>query len=464
MRETNRKTNVPTLTRRELFKVGAATVGGFYLLPLSRPLNVLAKEKVEPRGTADFCIFLNLSGGASHVDTFDIKEGRWMPPDFDVRTIKPGIRMPYGLFPKLSDRIEKLALVRSMQAWENEHIRGQYYLQVAHQTSPARNKEMPSLGSVIAYEYEKRRRESDFLPPFVAMNFTSGPFRVIGEGCLESDCTPLTMEISDRGFDFVVPESEKTRFQRRWEFLQKLDKSLRSGVPPNDKFTQDFDSFYRGAHAMMESPQIPKILTVDEESRKRYGSSRLGDACVLARNLVKANAGTRFIAISHFNWDLHGNIYNKEGHYKVTRELDSALANLLIDLENTKAQDGRTLLEKTFVCCATEFGRTPGDLTVNKGRDHHKDAFTGIFAGAGVHGGRVIGATDDTGAKIIDPGWQKKRPVYIEDMAATIYSVMGIDWTKTITNTPSGRAFEYIEHQSGTDFIDPGEISQLFVG
>jgi hypothetical protein len=64
--------------------------------------------------------------------------------------------------------------------------------------------------------------------------------------------------------------------------------------------------------------------------------------------------------------------------------------------------------------------------------------------------------------KIKDPGWHKKRPVYIEDVAATIYSVLGIDWTKTITNTPSGRVFEYIENQSGTDFINPGEISELF--
>jgi len=64
--------------------------------------------------------------------------------------------------------------------------------------------------------------------------------------------------------------------------------------------------------------------------------------------------------------------------------------------------------------------------------------------------------------KIKDPGWHKKRPIPIEDVAATIYSVLGIDWIKTITNTPSGRVFEYIEHQSGTDFIDPGEISELF--
>jgi hypothetical protein len=76
--------------------------------------------------------------------------------------------------------------------------------------------------------------------------------------------------------------------------------------------------------------------------------------------------------------------------------------------------------------------------------------------------GKNHGATDELGAKVVDPGWHKKRPIYIEDVAATIYSVMGIDWTKKITNTPSGRAFEYIENQSGTDFIDPGEISELF--
>ncbi len=109
-----------------------------------------------------------------------------------------------------------------------------------------------------------------------------------------------------------------------------------------------------------------------------------------------------------------------------------------------------------------EFGRTPGELTVNTGRDHYPNAFTGIFAGGGTHGGRILGATDELGAKIKDPGWHKKRPIYFEDVAATIYSSLGIDWTKKITNTPSGRDFEYIEHQSGTHFIDPGEISELF--
>ncbi len=456
------RTELPILNRRQFFQIGAVGVSGFFLQPLARPLKILADHKVEPRGTAEFCIFINLSGGATHVDTFDIKEGSWTPADFDIRTIKPGIRMPYALFPRLSEKLDQLVLVRSLQAWETEHIRGQYYLQVAHQPSPARNKEMPSLGSVIAYECGQHQRTSDFLPPYVAMNFTSGPFRVIGEGCLDSRFTPLTLEISDKGFDFVVSDTEKTRFQRRWEFLQKLSSPQNSKNLENDRFFQDFDSFYRGAHAMMESPQIAKILKVQEEERQRYGDSRLGEACVLARNLVKAQAGTRFIMISHSGWDLHRKIYEKDGHYKLCRELDTALANLLTDLAANKTQDGRTLLEKTFVCCMGEFGRTPGQLTVNQGRDHHKEAFCGVFTGCGIQGGRIIGATDELGAKVVDPGWHKKRPIYIEDVAATIYSVMGIDWTKKITNTPSGRAFEYIENQSGTDFIDPGEISELF--
>ena len=91
------KTSVPSLTRRQFFQVGTVGVWGFYLQPFLQPLNVYANEGVQPRGTAEYCLFLNLSGGASHVDSFDIKEGRWTPPDFDIRTVKPGI--PHALRP-----------------------------------------------------------------------------------------------------------------------------------------------------------------------------------------------------------------------------------------------------------------------------------------------------------------------------------------------------------------------------
>jgi len=186
---------------------------------------------------------------------------------------------------------------------------------------------------------------------------------------------------------------------------------------------------------------------------------------VLARNLVRADAGTRFISISQNGWDLHAGMYdpkNKHNHYGLCRELDAAFAALLTDLAKTRDKDGKTLLEKTFIVCMGEFGRTGGNLTVNKGRDHNRSAFSAVFAGAGVKGGRAFGVTDANGVKVLQPEWDEKRSIYPEDVIVTIYSLLGIDWTKKITNTPSGRAFEYIEQQSGTDFVRFREISNLF--
>jgi len=156
--------DIPTLTRRNFFRAGAASVSGYWLLPLAQPLNVEAKENVTPRGGAEYCIFLFLNGGASQLDSFDIKEGKWTPPDFDVRTVKPGIRLPYSLFPNLSGQLDHLAISRSVEAWESAHSRAQYYMQVGHPFSPARRNEMPALGAVIASELASRRKDSDWKP------------------------------------------------------------------------------------------------------------------------------------------------------------------------------------------------------------------------------------------------------------------------------------------------------------
>src|SRR5579871_332774 len=95
---------IPEVSRRNFFRAGFATVSGFYLEPVLRPVNVYATESVKLRGAAEFCIFLFLDGGASQIDTFDLKEGPWTPPDFGVRMVKPGINLPCGLFPNLAGR------------------------------------------------------------------------------------------------------------------------------------------------------------------------------------------------------------------------------------------------------------------------------------------------------------------------------------------------------------------------
>ncbi len=454
--------HMPILTRRQLLQIGAVAVSGFDLLPMVHPRNILATETAKTRGTAEFCLFVFLQGGASHVDTFDIKEGRWTPPDFDIRTVKPGLRWPMGLFPKLGERLDRVAIARSLETWETEHGRATYYLHVAHPISPARIREIPSLGAVVAYEFRHKRKSSDFLPPFVSMNYGTDQCK---EGCLDSSYTPLNLDTRGGDFAFVVPEKERNRFERRVEYLNAMASLAPGASEPGRVPEQQLDVFRSDALAMMQSPQIPQILRLDEEEKKRYGGSPFGVSCILARNIFSADAGTRFIAIHHGSWDFHANIYDrneKTNHYTLSRDLDAGLGALMGDMEKIKAQDGRSLLDRTLIVCMGEFGRTPGDVTVNKGRDHHRFAMSGLFAGGGVAGGHAIGATDEKGAQVVQAGWANKRSIYPEDVAATIYSALGIDWTKQITNTPSGRVFRYVDTQSGTDFLNVTEIAELF--
>ena len=101
------------------------------------------------------------------------------------------------------------------------------------------------------------------------------------------------------------------------------------------------------------------------------------------------------------------------------------------------------LFDKTLILAIGEFGRTIGDLNVTAGRDHHSQ-HAALMAGGGIRGGRVIGATDAQGRETIDPGWSRDRDIRAEDLEATIYSSLGIDWTTTLRDDPLGRGFDYV--------------------
>src|SRR5947199_9687121 len=101
------KTRIPPFSRRRFLKIGPVGVSCFYLLPVDHPLNVRASTPPKLRGTAEHCVFIFLSGGPSQIDTFDFKEGRWTPPDFDLRTVKGGpMKLPFGLFPRLAEKLD----------------------------------------------------------------------------------------------------------------------------------------------------------------------------------------------------------------------------------------------------------------------------------------------------------------------------------------------------------------------
>jgi hypothetical protein len=217
----------------------------------------------------------------------------------------------------------------------------------------------------------------------------------------------------------------------------------------------------------MNDPRVPEIFKIAPEESERYGKSAIGNSLVLARNLLRADAGTRFIFANHPGWDHHGDIYteNTRNHPVLIRELDWAFCSLIQDLEATpsKHNPGKTLLDDTLVVCMSEFGRTPGPITETRlGREHYIHVHCGMLAGGGIARGAVIGKTDELGGKIVDFGWAAKRPIYMEDIACTIYSALGIDWAKTLEDTPSGRPYHYVEPASGTEYMDFQPVDVLF--
>jgi uncharacterized protein (DUF1501 family) len=448
------------LTRRDLLRIGGVTMAGYHFLPLLAP-RVKAAGKATPRGKARFCIFVMLQGGQSHVDAWDLKEGPWTPPDFEVRTMGPGIKWPMSLYPNMAARLDKFTLVRSLEAWESQHGRGQYYVQTAHQHNPALAPEIPPIGTVVAYEYSSRRRPTDSLPPYVAFN-TFPQVGLIGPGFLPATYGSFHMNTASDLSALAPPEEERREFQRRWELLKRFDGRLRTDPSLEKKIYRDYNNYYEGAVSLLSDPRTAKVFNLPEAERERYGKTVTGDAFLLARNLVVADAGTHFIFLTQEDWDHHAEIYAEKNHYRLSRELDLCLSNLLDDLEESKRPDGSSVLDETLVITMGEFGRTPGALTNIGGRDHFQYAFTGCFAGGGIKPGQIIGKTDEQGAKITDHGWSQGRSVYMEDIATTIYSAMGIDWTKRIEATPSGRAFQYIEIFSPTQLLANREVSELF--
>jgi len=114
------------------------------------------------------------------------------------------------------------------------------------------------------------------------------------------------------------------------------------------------------------------------------------------------------------------------------------------------------------VVMMSEFGRTVGPLNHMAGRDHHKYTFPALFAGAGIQGGLVLGETDAEGRYSVDPGWKVKDQPRIENVVATIFSALGIDWSKSVHNLPSGRTYTYVDPLGANGFISTNEISELY--
>ncbi len=449
-------TTGPSVGRREFFKLAGTGLSGFFLTPyLSGNAYALESEAttagITPilKGTARNCIFILLTGAPSHSDTFDLKVGPWTPSDFNP-TNYDGMMFPQGLMPELAKQTNRFSIVRSMRAPALVHPLQQTWVQISRSPSSALGKVAPNIGSVVALEFEKQRKPSYKLPSFVSLN-TGGA--VVGAGYFNGVYTPFDVQPAATGIPTLSNADGQATFESRYQALQLIDSKLRINSPLGDD-PNTMGGFYERGKAMMYDPTIDAAFKFTTDEATRYGTSNFGNSCLVARNLLKADLGARYIQINFGSWDHHQGIYAKglngaevPGLYSMASNLDEGLARLMDDLAAAPGVNGGTLLDETLIVAMGEFGRTVNELTDQDGRDHYFQHFA-VMAGGGVVGGRLIGETDATGLNIKEPGWSQNRAVANEDIAATIYSALGIDYTTTRRDDPFGRGFEYVPFAS----------------
>lgn len=430
----------PHFSRRVFFRHLATAVGGYYLMP-SRPMETVARAGVSTRNAADQCIFIHMAGAPSHVDTFDLKEGPWTPA-FLAPASYGDLRWPQGILPRLADSLDNIALVRSVRPWAAVHELARQWLLIGRNPISGLAKIAPHIGSVVSLELGPRSADRT-LPAFFALNTGVSP----GAGYLSPEHGPFAVNPSGGGLGNTTHRDGQPAYERRRALLETMDSELRAtgelGARPAEMF-----AFEEGARKLMYNPAVDRIFTFDQNERNRYGNTGFGSACITARNLLRARMGVRFIQITIGGWDQHANIYQPNAQLQaLSRQFDNGLATLIGDLQ----QDG--LLDRTLIVAMGEFGRTVGPLNASAGRDHHLQQ-TALFAGAKVTGRRVIGSTDEVGRATADPGWSRDRDIRAEDIEATIYSALGIDWTTIRRDDPLGRGFEYVPFAS-TDLYGP---------
>lgn len=429
----------PHWGRREFFRLGAAALSGYWLRPRT-PGEALARAAASPRGTAKNCIFVLLTGAPSHVDTWDLKVGHWTPPALGAERAG-GTMWPAGYFPLLGRMMSDFTLVRSVRSWAVEHGLGMAWLEIARSPASAQGPVAPHIGSVIASELGPRSQQK-LLPPFFHFN---APNRT-GNSFLGPETSPLSVFPNGQGFASVFAALEEGDYTRRRELLRELN-----GDEPEARGGRmlDFEAFGAAGRDLLYNPAVENIFRTSSDEVGRYGPGAFGAACIAARNLVSADLGTRFVEISFGNWDHHINIYGALPG--MCRELDRGLSALIADLK----ESGR--LEETLVVVMGEFGRTVGPLNAASGRDHYPIQ-TALMAGGGIRGGQVVGATDAVGAEIVDNGWSLDRAVRAEDIACTMYSALGIDWTRVIRDERVTR-FDYVV---GADTGEYRPVDELF--
>jgi hypothetical protein len=426
--------NRPHWTRRGFMQLAGGVTASFLAQRYSKAQGpVETNSGMQTKNTAQNVIFILLAGAPSHTDTFDLKVVAGTTPTSFAPTTVNGILWPAGLMPKLGAMTNQFALVRSMQSHALVHSLGQTWTQIGRNPAAALGNIAPNIGSVVAIEKEASRTPGQVFPTFLALNSPSG----VTQGYFPASYAPFKVVPSNSGVADTTNPDGQTRFNTRYSLMNSLDDNLRINSPYGQPMS-DYNDFYISGQQMMYNSTVTQAFSFTTADSERYGNTSTGNACLVATQVLKANQGTRFIQItSNDGWDMHVNIYQQANLPTKGALLDNAVSAMLGDLE------AAGLLANTLVVMVGEFGRTVGPLTAAAGRDHLVQQFA-FFAGGGTKGGTVIGQTNATGGDTAEYGWSQDRYVYPEDIEATIYSAVGIDWTTVRHDDPLGRGFSYV--------------------
>jgi uncharacterized protein (DUF1501 family) len=440
------------VARRDFIRVGGLTALGLGLgnfFELQRAMAAKTPRQETPRTKS--CIMIWLDGGASHLDTFDPKPGapsEIRGPFGSIPTKSTGVRICEHL-PRTAKLMDKLALVRSVTSPFGVHNFAVQYLMTGYKPTPAL--EYPTMASVVAH----RQTEAGILPGNIAIpDLTSRDIATVGSGFLPSSnkhfslgSDPGKSNYKVRDLDFYQG-LDLSRLDRRRTIVHALNEygnmKAKSQGPSDPELERAYNLI-----ASVEAKAAFDISKEPTKIRERYtfdpradlpasrsgpssGGNNIGQQCLLARRLVER--GVPFVTVNNTGWDNHLNLetyatrvpgFPGSASHSLIPGLDKALSALIGDLSD------RGMLDETLVLVMTDFGRTP-KINSSGGRDHWPNCFSIAMAGGGVKGGQVIGESDALGEFV------KDRPITPGDLAATIYTLLGIDPGHEL-HTPDGR-------------------------
>jgi len=431
--------------------------GGFGTVALSALLNEQACGDTMSQGSrthhparAKRAIFLFMSGGPSHIDSFDPKPhlhryaGRRLPVLEQNTNVLLGVPRPLGnafpspwkfsrhgecgmevseLFPHMASRADDLCVIRSMCCDSFFHTQGTLEMMTGSGLFVR-----PSIGSWLLYGLGT---ENQNLPGFLvlgeAMTLVDYP-KTFGSAFLPAAHQGTRIaSLADPMPNLQARQSLENQ-REQLDVLNRLNQlhlSRRREESPLEARIQAFETAFRMQTEASEAFDVGRETAA---TRRLYGidnadTADYGQKCLLARRLVER--GVRFVVVNHANWDQHSGLV--AGHTRNARQVDAPIAGLLQDLKS------RGLLDDTLVIWGGEFGRTPNSEGAD-GRDHNTGAFTMWLAGGGVKAGHLHGLTDEFGAFV------REGRVHVHDFHATILHLMGLDHER-LTYRYSGRDF-----------------------